>query len=117
MLTRDEFRRRLEAARREESRVGILWLCVFCAAVFAQVPLYMWVVDPAGSPWAAIAQIVEIVVLIAGNVWLIVWYFKNRARRFGLLCPGCDAALHGFAGQVVAQWGNCPVCRTAVWME
>jgi hypothetical protein len=113
--TRQEFRDRLEAARREECRVGIAWLVFFFAALFAQLPFYHYVVIPTHSPLAVIAQIVELFLLIAGNVALMIWYFRTRARRFKLLCPGCKAALHGAAGEYAAQWGNCPVCRAAVW--
>jgi predicted permease len=117
MQTRQQFCARLEAASREENRVGLLWLGAFFIGILAQIPLLVYVVQPSGSVWLAIAQVVETFVLVFGNVWLMMWYFKNRARRFGLICPGCGGALHGYAGKVVAQWGNCPACKTAVWVD
>src|SRR5688500_11925659 len=102
MQTRQQFRDKLEAASREESRVGVYWIGGFFIAIFAQIPLLVYIVQPSGSVWLAIAQIVEVFVLIVANVWLVMWYFKNRARRFGLQCPGCGKALHGYAGKVVA---------------
>jgi hypothetical protein len=116
MLTRLEFARRLDAARREENRVAIVWAVCFFALLFAHVPLTMWVTRTE-SQWLASAGIVELAGFLAANIWLFIWYVRNRARRFGLLCPGCGAALHGVVGQMVAQWGNCPRCRTAVWMD
>ena len=114
--TRMEFSRRLDAARREETWVGIVWLICFFAMLLAQIPTMKWV-NSTGSQILIVVQIAGIATILLGNIFLFIWYFNNRARRFGRLCPGCGGRLHGAAGQYVVQWGNCPACRTAIWTE
>lgn len=116
MQTRQEFLERLSAAKSEENRVGLVAVVVLFLGLFAQVPLYLWFAST-DSLLLQIMGIAGLFLYLAGWIWLMIWYLKNRAQRFGLVCTGCGKAVHGIAGESVAQWGNCPYCQTAIWME
>jgi hypothetical protein len=113
MMPHVEFVRRMGEARREEIWFSVVWLVVFFAVLFGQVPLAVWV-TAAGEPWLIAAQIVGLFTFLFGNLCVVLWYYRHRAARFGLVCKNCGMPLHGLHGQFVVQTSRCPKCGVGV---
>jgi len=113
LVSREEFARRLEASRREESRYGVIWLVCFFAFILLLMPIFRWI----ESPWLGGGMIALVFAVLFGQVLLLLRYFKDRTRRFGLLCPSCGTPLSGQAGPMVLELGYCPVCKSPFFID
>jgi hypothetical protein len=112
-MTRAEYFERHRAARRSEVHVGTVWLVMFFAALFANVPLVKWVEE--APIWLQVVYGVTLFALLLGNVAAVGWWVRSKPRRFGLLCGNCGADLDGLNGYTAVATGNCGVCGAAVF--
>ncbi len=115
-MTRAEYHYRCRAARRSEVRVGTVWLVIFFAALFANVPLSKWVEDEAPR-WLRVVYLVGLFGVLFSNVAAIGWWLRSKPRQFGLLCESCGAGLDGLNGYTAVATGNCGVCGAVVFTQ
>ena len=109
-MTKDDFVTRQHAAKREENVVSVIWLIVFFAALIGNIPLAKWMDHHRSAAWIQVLYGSLFFGFLIGNLVVLFWVTKRRARKFGILCPGCGKPLTQVAGQIAVATGNCGHC-------
>jgi hypothetical protein len=108
-MTRAELINRVRAHKRSMSRAWGVWLVVFLGIVLANIPIgKARRADPSSGVWVTL-HVLSLVV-VAAAVWFLVYFWRSKARHYGLTCPLCEKAIVGEVAQAAEVTGRCPDC-------
>lgn len=117
MMSRQEFIARQQVARQEENREAIVTLVLFFGLLLGNAPVVLWIEERWSAGWI---RALHVVVCIAFLLAVMLWAMRTsrrRAKKYGMLCPGCRKFLYGMAGQLVIAAGRCGYCGVRVLEE
>ena len=109
MVSREEFRRRLDSAKARE-RVDSRWLAAFAVGLgLGQLVLARWA-DRAWPHRTAVAVEGSVfLIYIVIVVWLL-WRLQAHKRAAAPRCPACGAVLGELSVRVAMATGRCDSC-------
>lgn len=108
-MTREELINRVRAHKRSMSGAWGVWLVVFLGILLANIPIgTARKADPSSGVWVTLHVLSLLVV--AAAVSFLVYFWRSKARHYGLTCPLCEKAIVGEVAQTAEATGRCPDC-------
>jgi hypothetical protein len=112
-MTREELINRVRAHKRSMSRAWGTWLVVFLGILLANIPIgTARKADPSSGIWVML-HLLSLLIL-AGAIVFLVYFWRSAIRHYGLTCPLCERAIVGEAAQTAEATGLCPGCGVRV---